>query len=140
MLAKKGRDRVQKVCLADARRPAYEKGVKAFTRRLGDRQRRAMGEAVGGADHEALEGEPRVRPHGSKLAVRDTIWDCCGIVWMGLWRAPARVYVVTCPRMRSLSDHDARLKTQRACHAILKQHSEALGDPRSDLRGGAEKN
>jgi large subunit ribosomal protein L34 len=54
-------DAVQEVGLADAGRPDDEQRVVGLTGELGHRERRGVGEAVGVADHELLEGELRVQ-------------------------------------------------------------------------------
>ena len=54
-------DRRQQVGLAQPRRAVEEERVVGLRRRLGDGQGGAVGEAVAGADHEALEGVVRVQ-------------------------------------------------------------------------------
>ena len=53
-------DRVQQVGLAEAGRAADEQRVVGERRHLGDRERGAVGEPVGVADHELVEREARV--------------------------------------------------------------------------------
>ena len=57
-------DAVQQVGLADAGRADDEERVVGLAGQLGDRERRGVGEAVGVADDELLEGELRVQARG----------------------------------------------------------------------------
>ena len=111
-------DRVQEVRLAEPGRAADEQRVVGERRHLGDRQRGAVGEPVGVADHELVEREARVEG------------DVGGLPGSAHGRGRRRCV--------GRDELDGGRGPEHAPRRGLQQPAEAVGDPRPALVGGGE--
>ena len=121
-------DGVQQVGLAQAHAPVDEQRVVGLGRLLGHGHGRRVGEAVGGAHHEALEGEPGLQAavHARAREAREAGRRPAGAARP----APRR------PRRRTASppsgpdlDAHVHLAAQRLEEGVLEEREVALHDP-----------
>ena len=112
-------DRVQEVRLAETRGPVEEERVVGLARALGDGERRGVGEAVGAADDELLEGELGVKPR----------------LLVGARGARGGAAGRRCDRRIGSDDLDGRLGPEDRGGARLKHAGKAIGNPAADLVG-----